>query len=186
MAKLSKPTTDESNSGDDDARSEVKPAGKKPRTKAQMKQEGNAAASPMWRGLFSTGAYKRSQGRIARQVTLAAIIVLVAFGAWSLHVYLAGRVDPSVRYGVPLGVLVAGMWFGYRLVNMPGFADFLIAVEAEMNKVSWPTRTELFRSVVVVLVTIIGLAIVLWAYDVLWQVLLRALGVLGGAGSHGG
>ena len=31
------------------------------------------------------------------------------------------------------------------VVNLPVFADFLIAVEAEMNKVSWPTRGELFR-----------------------------------------
>ena len=43
----------------------------------------------------------------------------------------------------------------FRLVNLPKFADFLIAVEAEMNKVSWPTRTELFRSSVVVIVTIL-------------------------------
>ena len=34
---------------------------------------------------------------------------------------------------------------------MPAFADFLIAVEAEMNKVSWPTRTELFRGSMVVI-----------------------------------
>ena len=39
-----------------------------------------------------------------------------------------------------------GLWVAFRLVNMPAFADFLIAVEAEMNKVSWPTRGELFRS----------------------------------------
>jgi preprotein translocase subunit SecE len=65
---------------------------------------------------------------------------------------------------------------------MPRFADFLIAVEAEMNKVSWPSRAELFRSVVVVLVSIIGLAIVLYLYDVLWQLLLRMLGVLGQRG----
>ena len=52
---------------------------------------------------------------------------------------------------------VAG-WICYRLVNFPGFADFLIAVEAEMNKVSWPTRTELFRASMVVLFLIFSLA----------------------------
>ncbi len=35
---------------------------------------------------------------------------------------------------------MVGLWLCFRLVNMPRFADFLIAVEAEMNKVSWPTR----------------------------------------------
>lgn len=146
-----------------------------------MAKEGNTALSP-WRELFSLGVYKRSQGRLARQITFASIVVLVAFGCWSLHNYLVSRVEIGTRYGVSLAVLVAGIWIGYRLVNIPRFADFLIAVEAEMNKVSWPTRTELFRSVVVVLVTIIGLAFVLYAYDILWQFLLRMLGVLGGGG----
>ena len=51
----------------------------------------------------------------------------------------------------------------------PAFADFLIAVEAEMNKVSWPSRGELFRASVVVLFTIIALALLLYAYDFLWR-----------------
>ena len=37
-----------------------------------------------------------------------------------------------------VAVLAFGLWLGYRIVNVPQFADFLIAVEAEMNKVSWP------------------------------------------------
>ena len=41
------------------------------------------------------------------------------------------------------------------------FADFLIAVEAEMAKVSWPTRSELIHSSLVVIITIIGLAAML-------------------------
>jgi len=142
-----------------------------------MAKEGNTALSP-WRELFSLGVYKRSQGRLARQLTYASIVVLVGFGCWSLHNYLATRAVPGTRYGAPVVVLLVGMWLGFRLVNMPRFADFLIGVEAEMNKVSWPTRTELFRSVIVVLVTIIGLAIVLYLYDILWQLLLRLLGVL--------
>jgi preprotein translocase subunit SecE len=142
-----------------------------------MAKEGNTALSP-WRELFSLGVYKRSQGRLARQLTYASIVVLVGFGCWALQNYLATRAVPGARYGVPLVLLLVGMWLGFRLVNMPRFADFLIGVEAEMNKVSWPTRAELFRSVIVVLVTIIGLAVVLYLYDVLWQLLLRAIGVL--------
>jgi preprotein translocase subunit SecE len=64
------------------------------------------------------------------------------------------------------------------LVNYPPFADFLINVEAEMVKVSWPTRTELFRSSVVVMLTIFGLAAILALYDVFWQWFLRLLGVI--------
>jgi preprotein translocase subunit SecE len=54
---------------------------------------------------------------------------------------------------------------------MPNFADFLIAVEAEINKVSWPTRGELFRASMVVLICIIMLALILYSYDIIWRVI---------------
>jgi len=74
-------------------------------------------------------------------------------------------------------VLVIGVWVAYRVVNIPRFADFLIAVEAEMNKVSWPTKTELFRASTVVIVVMFGLAATLYLYDIVWQQLVSALGV---------
>ena len=55
---------------------------------------------------------------------------------------------------------------------MPTFADFLIAVEAEMNKVSWPSRGELFRASIVVMLVIFVLAAVLFGFDVMWEFLL--------------
>ena len=64
----------------------------------------------------------------------------------------------------------------FRVVNMPRFADFLIAVEAEMNKVSWPSRSELVRSSIVVLITIFVLAVVLFAYDMFWGVVAAGIG----------
>ena len=61
------------------------------------------------------------------------------------------------------GLLVLfGWWVCYRVVNVPSFADFLIAVEAEMNKVSWPSRAELFRASLVVLVVIITIVVLLY------------------------
>jgi preprotein translocase subunit SecE len=148
-----------------------------------MSKEGNTAVNPLWRELFSAGLYKPSQGRIARQASFGAIAALIALGCWSLYSILIGSsVAPAVRFGVPGGLLLVGVWFAYRLVNMPKFADFLIAVEAEMNKVSWPTKTELVRSSIVVMVTIFGMMTVLYFFDVFWGFLLRALGVLGGTG----
>jgi preprotein translocase subunit SecE len=141
----------------------------------------NAAANTMWQDLFSLGIYKRSQGRIARQVTFAALAVVLALGAWTLQESLSDR-DAPLRMGAAAVVLVVGLWLSYRVVNLPRFADFLIAVEAEMNKVSWPSRPELFRSSVVVMVTMFGLAGTLYAYDLLWQFLLTMLGVLKGGG----
>jgi len=70
------------------------------------------------------------------------------------------------------------LWLGFRIVNLPSFADFLIAVEAEMNKVSWPSRTELIRASMVVIVLMFGLMAVLFTYDfVLNWLLSRVLQV---------
>lgn len=119
--------------------------------------------------LVHVGIYKRTQGRITRQVTFAALAVTIALGAWRLKDLLAGK-GMEYQFALPGLLLLAGVWASYRLVNVPAFADFLIAVEAEMNKVSWPTRTELFRASMVVLILIFSLAIILWVYDFFWAI----------------
>ena len=121
--------------------------------------------------LLKTDIYKRSQGRITRQVTCIVIWTVFALGAWRMFTLMPDA-QPAVKYAVPTILLVVGLWIGYRVVNLPSFADFLIAVEAEMNKVSWPSQSELIRSSIVVIVLIFGLTIVLYGYDVIWAWLL--------------
>ena len=131
--------------------------------------------------LFRFDLYKRSQGKIARQVTFAALAIIVALAAWCLNDYYAGRDTTTettsrewiTEYAVPLGVLILGMWASFRAVQMPSFADFLISVEAEMNKVSWPSWTELIRSSIVVILMIFMLAGILFFYDFAWKFLLE-------------
>jgi preprotein translocase SecE subunit len=65
---------------------------------------------------------------------------------------------PYVRFTVPLLLAALSLWFAWRLVNYPVFADFLIATEAELNKVSWTTRKRLFQDTIVVLVTVLLMA----------------------------
>jgi preprotein translocase subunit SecE len=115
--------------------------------------------------LLRTDIYKRSQGRMTRQVTCIAIWAIFILGAWRLFSIMP-EAEPWFKYAVPGVLLLAGLWIGYRAVNDPTFADFLIAVEAEMNKVSWPTQTELVRASIVVIVLIFGLTVVLYTYDV--------------------
>ena len=85
-----------------------------------------------------------------------------------------------LEYSVPLLLAVAVFWLAWRAVNMPTFADFLIATEAEMNKVSWTTRHRLFQDTVVVLVTMVLMAVFLFLVDIAWARLLssRPIGVL--------
>ncbi|ASV76111.1 Preprotein translocase subunit SecE [Thermogutta terrifontis] len=129
--------------------------------------------------LFRTGLYKRTQGRVVRQATFGAIVAMAIFAAWRLEGTLGSwGFDTGVRLGVPILFVAAIGWFAYRLMNVPVVADFLIAVEAEMRKVTWPTKNELIRSCVVVLVTMFSLAICLTVYDFVWATFLRWLGVL--------
>ncbi len=51
---------------------------------------------------------------------------------------------------------------------MPVFADFLIATEAEMNKVSWTTRRRLIQDTIVVLVTVFLMTMFLFLVDIMW------------------
>jgi preprotein translocase subunit SecE len=134
--------------------------------------------SAFFHELFHSGIYKRTQGRITRQVTWVAIAATLLLGVWRLHHTLTASLATEWLYAVSFALLAIGMWVDYRLVNLPAFADFLIAVEAEMNKVSWPTRWELIRASVVVLVTIFALAGVLYAFDYIWATLFTWLHII--------
>ena len=128
---------------------------------------------------FHTAVYKPNQGRIVRQITALTIWVIVALGCWRLYATLGSSLETGSYLipSIPLVLLAAGVWIGYRLVNWPRFADFLIAVEAEMNKVTWPSKDELIRASIVVIFTIFFLAMALFVFDVVWQTIFNALGV---------
>jgi preprotein translocase SecE subunit len=87
---------------------------------------------------------------------------------------------PSVQFTVPLLMLAAALWLAWRVVNVPAFADFLIATEAEMNKVSWTTQRRLIQDTIVVLVTVVLMAFYLFSMDVIWKSILswHPIGVL--------
>ena len=136
------------------------------------------SADSLWSELFSPRLYKRNQGRLTRQLTAVGICLVAFFGAWTLSQAVLSGYQPPVRVGIPLLLCVAGAWFAYRVVNFPKFADFLVAVEAEMDKVTWVGRQELIRQAIVVVVVMFLLAFILLAYDVLWQKFFQWVGFL--------
>jgi preprotein translocase SecE subunit len=87
---------------------------------------------------------------------------------------------PSVQFTLPLLLLAVSLWLAWRVVNMPTFADFLIATEAELNKVSWTTQKRLVQDTIVVLVTVVLMAVFLFAMDWGWKEILSRefIGVL--------
>ncbi len=102
------------------------------------------------------------------------------FAAVGMPVYQPLTLLPALRYTLPLLLLAASIWLAWRVVNFPPFADFLIATEAELNKVSWTTRPRLIQDTIVVLVVTALLALFLFAMDQTWRVVLswKPIGVL--------
>lgn len=85
---------------------------------------------------------------------------------------------PTVQYTLPALLALITLWFAWRIVNQPTFADFLIATEAELNKVSWVTRRQLYQDTIVVLVTVVLMTIFLLLADIGWSQFLKGIGVL--------
>jgi preprotein translocase SecE subunit len=151
-------------------------------------------------GWFSTSHYKRSLGLKVRRLTILGILLIGGTGVYSLMYQgilpenwtLAMPFDlPAVtvltgaKYGIPLILIGLAVWFGWRAVNVPSFAEFLIATEAEMNKVSWTPKRRLAQDTVVVLTTTLLLALFLLIVDLFWGWLLsrETVGVLPGRGT---
>ncbi len=120
--------------------------------------------------------YKKGQGTTARWITAASLLGLAAFGAFELENSAAAwgvivNAQHKDIVGVPLSYIPAAVLFiGAALltayvVNWPRFVDYLIMSEAELRKVSWPTRLELKRQTTVVIITILFFGVVLLIAD---------------------
>ncbi len=153
---------------------------------SMAKQPSEARNVGLIGAMFQRGLYKPTQGRIVRQVTFVSIAEVALLIAWELgsislisdmFVDEAGRVTETSNYVTLLVFGALGVWIGYRVVNYAPFADFLIAVEAEMNKVSWPTTQELWRASLVVIFVIFAMALALWVFDLIWTILFEQIGI---------
>ncbi len=92
-------------------------------------------------------------------------------------IYRTATLLPSVAITLPLLLALLSLWLAWLIVNFPVFADFLIATEAELNKVSWTTKSRLVQDTIVVLVTVFLLAVFLLASDITWYYVLKWTGV---------
>jgi len=125
--------------------------------------------------------YKKGQGKYTRSITLASVVAVAIFAAVALSDFLKGyelTKQPFVRFGVPaLLVAVVGLLTGW-LTNRPKSADFLIATEGEMKKVSWSSKKEVIGSTKVVVITTFVLAVILFAVDFVFAYLFGQMNIL--------
>jgi preprotein translocase subunit SecE len=66
----------------------------------------------------------------------------------------------------------------YHVMNKPTNVDFLIATDSEMKKVNWTTKKELMGSTKVVIWFMFIMAVMLFLYDLFFQLIFYLLGVL--------
>ncbi|MDD5064450.1 MAG: preprotein translocase subunit SecE [Phycisphaerae bacterium] len=112
------------------------------------------------------GIYKRGQAKYTRLGSAFGFGLVAAVGCLLLYQKLDGAdmglwVSTMVPVGIAAGFAVLIFW----LSNKSSIADFLIAAEGEMKKVSWSSRKEIAVSTFIVIVLVIIMAVFLGSAD---------------------
>jgi preprotein translocase subunit SecE len=120
--------------------------------------------------------YKRGQGKYTRIWTAVGTIVVVGLGSLQLYRKLqAAYLGLWIETMVPAAVFVALSILVLWLVNKPTVADFMIAAEGEMKKVSWSSRKEIMVSTLIVILVVVIMAVLLGTTDIGFQLFFDRL-----------
>ena len=115
--------------------------------------------------------YKRGQGVYTRLCSAFGGAIVVGLGCRQLYVMLQGYVNTETAMGLWLTIMIPAALFVvlgllvFWLVNKASVADFMIAAEGEMKKVSWSSRKEITVSTFIVIVVVILMAVLLGSTD---------------------
>jgi len=110
--------------------------------------------------------YKRGQGKYTRLCSAFGVAIIAGLGCLQLYRKLqATDLGLWVETMVPAGLLVALCILFFWLINKASVADFMIAAEGEMKKVSWSSRKEIAVSTFIVIVVVIIMAALLGVTD---------------------
>jgi preprotein translocase subunit SecE len=114
--------------------------------------------------------YKRGQGKYTRLCSAFAIALIAGLGCLQLYKKLqASDLGLWIETMVPAGLFVALTLLIFWLVNKPSLADFLIASEGEMKKVSWSSRQEIAVSTFIVIFVVVIMAVLLGTTDICFR-----------------
>lgn len=113
--------------------------------------------------------YKRGQGKYTRLCSAFGVAIIAAMGCLQLYNKLeATDLGLWVETMVPTILFVVLAIFIFWLINKPSVADFFIAAEGEMKKVSWSSRKEIMVSTIVVIVVVILMSGLLGSTDLIF------------------
>jgi preprotein translocase subunit SecE len=114
--------------------------------------------------------YKRGQGKYTRLCSAFGAAIIAGLGCLQLYKKLDGTdLGLWVKTMVPAGFFVSLGLLIFWLVNKPSVADFMVAAEGEMKKVSWSSRKEIAVSTFIVIMVVILMAMLLGITDLVFQ-----------------
>jgi len=117
--------------------------------------------------------YKRSQGYYTRLYAALISFSIIVVGCYVLYGKMQVIDNIWVNTLVPAGVCALLGLLIFWLVNKPIVADFMIAAEGEIKKVSWSSRKEIIASTMIVVFVVAAMAVMLWVTDMIFQLLFR-------------
>jgi preprotein translocase subunit SecE len=122
--------------------------------------------------------YKRGQGKYTRLSSAFGAAIVAGLGCFQLYKKLQARdFGLWIETMVPAGLFVALGFLIFWLSNRPTVADFFVAAEGEMKKVSWSSRKEVAVSTFIVIVVVVLLAALLGLTDLGFLFFFDWLGV---------
>jgi len=111
--------------------------------------------------------YKKGQGKYTRLYSAFGAAIVVGLGCLQLYNILDGTdLGPWVKTMVPAGLFGVAGFLIFWLLNRVSVADFMIAAEGEMKKVSWSSRKEIAVSTFIVIMVVIIMAVLLGFTDI--------------------
>jgi len=114
--------------------------------------------------------YKPGQGKNTRLGSAFVLAIIAALGCWQLYEQLNARnIGEWIETLIPVGLFAVLAFLIFVLSNKHKVADFMIAAESEMKKVSWSSRQEIAVSTLVVIIVVICMALLLGATDLGFQ-----------------
>jgi len=118
--------------------------------------------------------YKRGQGFNTRLWSGLTCFTITAVGCYRLYQILLSRTNNIWLYTlVPSGVCAAIALLLFWLVNKPNIADFMIAAEGEIKKVSWSSRREIVASTTIVIGVVLSMGAMLVGVDFVFRSLFE-------------
>ena len=126
--------------------------------------------------------YKSNQAKNTRLSVAIGVSVIACIGCYNLYNWLNGMEIGLSREQmlwfatlIPFAVLAIICGLAFWLVNKPSVADFMIVSEAELKKVNWSSKQEIYVSTVIVISVVVIMAVLLGLSDFVLEIFFRQI-----------